>query len=141
MSNGELLLRVEHVKYRMPGASKSPVGTFYIYEDRVEWLDNVSDEKLVIFFSDIRGKNCAGVVSPKILRQRISPPNKTKTQLQICKHNEEQATFVFMHVKDRDLVKEMLQQALIHHRQIANQNATHSLKYSKTKELEAKRRF
>ncbi|KAM3727756.1 General transcription factor IIH subunit [Dirofilaria immitis] len=135
MSNGELLLRVEHVKYRMPGASKSPVGTFYIYEDRVEWLDNVSDEKLVIFFSDIRG-------------QRISPPNKTKTQLQICKHNEEQATFVFvnplgkeMHVKDRDLVKEMLQQALIHHRQIANQNATHSLKYSKTKELEAKKKI
>lgn len=28
--------------------------------------------------------------------QRISPPNKTKTQLQICKHNEEQATFVFV---------------------------------------------
>lgn len=31
-----------------------------------------------------------------ILGQRISPPNKTKTQLQICKHNEEQATFVFV---------------------------------------------
>lgn len=28
--------------------------------------------------------------------QRISPPNKSKTQLQICKHNEEQATFVFV---------------------------------------------
>lgn len=26
-----------------------------------------------------------------------------------------------MHVKDRDLVKEMLQQALIHHRQIVSQ--------------------
>ncbi|VDO34323.1 unnamed protein product [Onchocerca flexuosa] len=138
MSNKDLLLRVEHVKYRMPGAAKSPVGTFYVYEDRVEWLDNVSDEKLVVLFSDIRG-------------QRISPPNKTKTQLQICKHNEEQATFVFvnplgkeasfMHVKDRDLVKEMLQQALIHHRQIANQNAAQMLKYSKTKELEAKKKI
>nr|CRZ26051.1 Bm5177, isoform c [Brugia malayi] len=135
MSNKDLLLRVEHVKYRMPGASKSPIGTFYVYEDRVEWLDNASDEKLVVLFSDIRG-------------QRISPPNKTKTQLQICKHNEEQATFVFvnplgkeMHVKDRDLVKEMLQQALIHHRQIVSQNVTQSLKYNKTKELEAKKKI
>lgn len=56
MSSKDLLLRVEHVKYRMPGAAKSPVGTFYVYEDRVEWLDNVSDEKLVVMFSDIRGK-------------------------------------------------------------------------------------
>ncbi|CAG9534100.1 unnamed protein product [Cercopithifilaria johnstoni] len=135
MSNKELLLRVEHVKYRMPGAAKSPVGTFYVYEDRVEWLDNASDEKLVVFFNDIRG-------------QRISPPNKTKTQLQICKHNDEQATFVFvnplgkeMHIKDRDLVKEMLQQALIHHRQIVSQNAAQSLKYSKAKELEAKKKI
>uniref|UniRef100_A0A915PDY6 BSD domain-containing protein n=1 Tax=Setaria digitata TaxID=48799 RepID=A0A915PDY6_9BILA len=165
MSSRELLLRVEHVKYRMPGAAKSPVGAFYIYGDRVEWLDNASSEKLIVLFSDIRG-------------QRISPPNKTKTQLQICKHNEEQATFVFvnplgkeasfeaylqndnmfcwfwyrrrinsvkilymMHVKDRDLVKEMLQQALIHHRQIVNQNAAQSLKYSKTKELEAKKKI
>ncbi|VBB27295.1 unnamed protein product [Acanthocheilonema viteae] len=138
MSNKELLLRVEHVKYRMPGAAKSPVGTFCVYEDRVEWLDNASDDKLVVLFNDIRG-------------QRISPPNKSKTQLQICKHNEEQATFVFvnplgkeaslMHVKDRDLVKEMLQQALIHHRQIISQNAAQSLKYSKTKELEAKKKI
>uniref|UniRef100_A0AAF5PLY3 BSD domain-containing protein n=1 Tax=Wuchereria bancrofti TaxID=6293 RepID=A0AAF5PLY3_WUCBA len=135
MSNKDLLLRVEHVKSRMPGASKSPIGTFYVYEDRVEWLDNASDEKLVVLFSDIRG-------------QRISPPNKTKTQLQICKHNEEQATFVFvnplgkeMHVKDRDLVKEMLQQALIHHRQIVSQNVAQSLKYNKTKELEAKKKI
>lgn len=55
MSNTDLLLRVEHVKYRMPGAAKSPVGAFYVYEDRVEWLDNASDEKLVVLFNDIRG--------------------------------------------------------------------------------------
>uniref|UniRef100_A0A158Q8X2 BSD domain-containing protein n=1 Tax=Elaeophora elaphi TaxID=1147741 RepID=A0A158Q8X2_9BILA len=135
MSSKELLLRVEHVKYRMPGAAKSPIGTFYVYEDRVEWLGNASDEKLIVLFGDIRG-------------QRISPPNKTKTQLQICKHNEEQATFVFvnplgkeMHVKDRDLVKEMLQQALIQHRQIVSQSAAQSLKYSKTKEIEAKKKI
>lgn len=56
MSDKELLLRVEHVKYRMPGAAKSPIGTFYVYGDRVEWFDNGSDEKLVILFNDIRGK-------------------------------------------------------------------------------------
>ncbi|VDN03364.1 unnamed protein product [Thelazia callipaeda] len=135
MSGRDLLLCVEHVKYRMPGVSKSPIGTFYVYEDRVEWIGNASDEKLVIIFSDIRG-------------QRISPPNKTKTQLQICKYDEEQATFVFvnplgkeMHVKDRDLVKETLQQALIHHRQVASQNASRLLKYSKTRELEVKKKI
>lgn len=63
MSNKELLLRVEHVKYRLPSAAKSPVGTFYIYEDRVEWLDNASDEKLIVLFSDIRGKSSIGVIS------------------------------------------------------------------------------
>lgn len=135
MSKKELLLRVEHVKYRMHGGGKSPVGTICVYTDHLEWLDNASDEKLVVLFNDIRG-------------QRISPPNKTKTQLQICKHNEEQATFVFVnplgrevHVKDRDLVKETLQQALIQHRQIANQNAAESLKNSKTRELEMKKKI
>uniref|UniRef100_A0A9J2PSD5 BSD domain-containing protein n=1 Tax=Ascaris lumbricoides TaxID=6252 RepID=A0A9J2PSD5_ASCLU len=62
--------------------------------------------------------------------QRISPPNKTKVQLQLCLHNDEQPTFVFVnpagdrevHVGERDLVKETLQQALIRHRQLANQN-------------------
>uniref|UniRef100_A0A0M3I6C7 PH_TFIIH domain-containing protein n=1 Tax=Ascaris lumbricoides TaxID=6252 RepID=A0A0M3I6C7_ASCLU len=83
MPNNELLLRVEHVKYRSPTASRSPIGTFHVYEDRVEWIDNASDDKLVISFNDIRG-------------QRISPPNKTKVQLQLCLHNDEQPTFVFV---------------------------------------------
>ncbi|VDN38870.1 unnamed protein product [Gongylonema pulchrum] len=56
MSHRELLLHVEHVKYRMSGAARSPVGSFYVYEDRVEWLDSASEEKLVILFSDIRGR-------------------------------------------------------------------------------------
>lgn len=55
MPNNELLLRVEHVKYRSPTASRSPIGTFHVYEDRVEWIDNASDDKLVISFNDIRG--------------------------------------------------------------------------------------
>ncbi|VDN83502.1 unnamed protein product [Brugia pahangi] len=140
----------------MPSAYKSPIGTFYVYEDRVEWLDNAWDEKLV----------------DNEYRHQI----KQKTQLQICKHNEEQATFVFVnpllkeasfdlllfmvdlefeliaivhehlwfsilhvrrisyilqvHVKHRDLVKEILQQNIIQ-----------SLKYNKTKKLEAKKKI
>uniref|UniRef100_A0A915BLT5 BSD domain-containing protein n=1 Tax=Parascaris univalens TaxID=6257 RepID=A0A915BLT5_PARUN len=136
MPNNELLLRVEHVKYRSPTASRSPIGTFNVYEDRVEWIDNASDDKLIISFNDIRG-------------QRISPPNKTKIQLQLCLHNEEQPTFVFVnpagdrevHVGERDLVKETLQQALIRHRQLANQAAVRSQKYNKTREMEAKKKI
>ncbi|VDM41868.1 unnamed protein product [Toxocara canis] len=136
MSGSELLLRVEHVKYRSPTATRSPMGTFHVYEDRVEWTDSASDDKLVIPFNDIRG-------------QRVSPPNKSKTQLQICLHNEEQPTFVFLnplgdkevHVKERDLVKETLQQALIRHRQLANQAAARSQRYGKTHEMEAKKKL
>lgn len=136
MSKGELLLRVEHVKFRSPGVSRSPVGTFTVYDDRVEWTDNASSDKLVIPFSDIRG-------------QRVSPPNKTKTQLQLCLQNDEQPTFSFVNpegdkearVKERDLVKETLQQSLIRHRQITNQAAARSLKFSKSHELEEKKKI
>ncbi|VIP00346.1 Uncharacterized protein BM_BM17208 [Brugia malayi] len=65
MSNKDLLLRVEHVKYRMTGASKSPISTFYVYEDRVEWLDNASIEKLVVLFSDIRELTATDLVTYK----------------------------------------------------------------------------
>src|SRR5687767_14992681 len=61
--------------------------------------------------------------------QRISPPNKPRVQLQICMNDDDQATFVFMKqgaqqeelLKDRDLVRETLQQALVQHRQIMSQ--------------------
>uniref|UniRef100_A0A915LHM2 BSD domain-containing protein n=1 Tax=Meloidogyne javanica TaxID=6303 RepID=A0A915LHM2_MELJA len=108
--NGEpsLLLRVEQVKYRKTGPGKSPLGEFYIYDDRVEWIsDSDSSDKMVVHLSKIKG-------------QRISPPNKPKVQLQLCMIDEDQATFVFMNSKssqeqllqERDTVKELLQQAL-----------------------------
>ncbi|VDD92018.1 unnamed protein product [Enterobius vermicularis] len=136
MTGTDLLVRVDFVKFRSSGASRSPIGTFFVYEDRVEWIEKEGTEKLVISFSDIKG-------------QRVSPPNKTKTQLQLCLHNDEQHTFAFVnpnggkeeHVKERDLVKETLQQSLIRHRQIANQAAARSMKYSRTHEMEAKKKI
>ncbi|VDK62092.1 unnamed protein product [Anisakis simplex] len=134
--SGELLLSVEHVKYRSQSASRSPIGTFTVYEDRVVWKDNTSDDNLVISFNDIRG-------------QRVSPPNKSKTQLQICLNDEQQPTFVFVnpagdkevHVKERDLVKETLQQALIRHRQLANQAVLNAQKYGRAQEMQAKKKL
>uniref|UniRef100_A0A0N5APV7 BSD domain-containing protein n=1 Tax=Syphacia muris TaxID=451379 RepID=A0A0N5APV7_9BILA len=136
MAGSDLLLQVEYVKFRSSGASRSPIGTFFVFEDRVEWTEKDGSEKLVISFSDIKG-------------QRVSPPNKTKTQLQLVLYNNEQHTFAFVnptggkeeHVKERDLVKETLQQSLIRHRQIANQEAARSLKYSRTHEMEAKKKI
>lgn len=63
----------------------------------------------------------------------MSPPNKSKTQLQLCLHEGkgEPATFAFVnpnggqeaHVKDRDLVKDTLQQLLLKYRAVANAEA------------------
>lgn len=136
MAGNDLLVRVDFVKFRSSGASRSPIGTFSVFEDRVEWVEKEGTEKLVISFSDIKG-------------QRVSPPNKTKTQLQLVLHDDEQHTFAFVnpvggkeeHVKERDLVKETLQQSLIRHRQIANQAAARSLKYGRTYEMEAKKKI
>jgi hypothetical protein len=58
--------------------------------------------------------------------QRISPPNKPKVQLQLCLINDDQSTFVFMNsksnqeqlLKERDMVKELIQQALVRHRRM-----------------------
>nr|CAD2198854.1 unnamed protein product [Meloidogyne enterolobii] len=131
--NGDssLLLRVEQVKYRKTGPGKSPLGEFYIYDDRVEWIsDSDSSDKMVVHLSKIKG-------------QRISPPNKPKVQLQLCMLDEDQATFVFMNSKssqeqllqERDTVKELLQQALVRHRQMLAQK---SAKSSASKDQEEK---
>lgn len=55
--------------------------------------------------------------------------HQTKVQLQLCMNNNDQATFVFMNPnvtleklsEERDLVREVLQQALIRHRKHINQ--------------------
>uniref|UniRef100_A0A1I8BJ52 BSD domain-containing protein n=1 Tax=Meloidogyne hapla TaxID=6305 RepID=A0A1I8BJ52_MELHA len=114
-----LLLHVERVKYRKTGPGKSPLGSFYIYDDRVEWISDLdSTDQMVVHLSKIKG-------------QRISPPNKQKVQLQLCMIDEDQATFVFMNpessqeqlLQERDMVKELLQQALVRYRQMMAQKA------------------
>lgn len=54
--DNSLLLRVDQVKYRKTGPGKSPLGTFYVYDDRVEWVnDSDSDDKMVIHLFKIKG--------------------------------------------------------------------------------------
>ncbi|KAH7696646.1 BSD domain-containing protein, partial [Aphelenchoides avenae] len=103
----DLILSNEHVKYRQAGSGRSPVGTFSVFQDRIEWKDNSSAEVQMFPFANIKS-------------QRISPPNKPKVQLQLCLHGDDQATFVFLNpqkdhnglLQERDAFKETLQQAL-----------------------------
>ena len=60
MAGKDLLLKVEYVKFRSSGASRSPVGTFSVFEDRVEWVEKDGTESLVISFSDIKGSRVYG---------------------------------------------------------------------------------
>ena len=51
-----LLLRIEQVKYRKTGPGKSPLGTFYIFNDRVEWIsDSDSTDQMVVHLPKIKG--------------------------------------------------------------------------------------
>lgn len=53
--SSDLLVLIEHVKYRSSGAARSPVGCISVYTDRVEWNGSTPDEKLVVPFANIRG--------------------------------------------------------------------------------------
>ncbi|ETN79511.1 BSD domain protein [Necator americanus] len=104
--------------------------------EHVEWRDNAGPEILYVKFMQIKG-------------QRVSPPNKSKVQLQLVLQNDDQATFVFLNpaldkeglTKERDLLKETLQQALIAHRQRVNQLAASNEKDVKQSELKEKQRL
>ncbi|EGT48498.1 hypothetical protein CAEBREN_29027 [Caenorhabditis brenneri] len=132
----EALLRVDHVKYRKAGEGKSPIGRLALYSDFVEWRDNGSPE---VF-------NCKFI---RITGQRVSPPHKSKVQLQLILTNDEQATFVFLNpkaskeelVKERDSVKDKLQSALVEHRHRVNELARTVESQSKTNELKAKQKI
>ncbi|KHJ90730.1 TFIIH p62 subunit protein, partial [Oesophagostomum dentatum] len=136
VDNSELLLTLDHIKYRKPGDGRSPIGRLMLYREHVEWRDNAGPEILYVKFMQIKG-------------QRVSPPNKSKVQLQLVLQNEEQATFVFLNpaldkeglTKERDLLKETLQQALIAHRQRVNQLAASNEKDVKQSELKEKQRI
>ncbi|KAK6009642.1 TFIIH p62 subunit protein [Ostertagia ostertagi] len=78
IDTSELLLSLDHVKYRKSGDGRSPIG-----REHVEWRDNAGPEILYVKFMQIKG-------------QRVSPPNKSKVQLQLVLQNDDQATFVFL---------------------------------------------
>ncbi|GMT25146.1 hypothetical protein PFISCL1PPCAC_16443, partial [Pristionchus fissidentatus] len=131
-TGGELLI-VEHVKFRNSDAGKSPIGSIHIFKEYVEWRDATSPSRHKIAFGDIKG-------------QRVSPPHKPKVQLQVCMQDDGQATFVFLRpgadkealMRERDAVKETLQQALVAHRQRVQQMTISAEKGSRDAEIEAK---
>ncbi|KAJ1373844.1 hypothetical protein KIN20_036370 [Parelaphostrongylus tenuis] len=136
VDTSELLLSLDHIKYRKAGDGRSPIGRLLLYKEHVEWRDNAGPEVLYVKFMQIKG-------------QRVSPPNKSKVQLQLVLQNDDQATFVFLNptlnkeelVKERDLLKETLQQALIAHRQRVNQLAAANEQDVKQTELREKQRI
>ncbi|XGW29298.1 hypothetical protein V3C99_008819 [Haemonchus contortus] len=136
IDTSELLLSLDHVKYRKSGDGRSPIGRLLLYKEHVEWRDNAGPEVLYVKFMQIKG-------------QRVSPPNKSKVQLQLVLQNDDQATFVFLNpaldkeglIKERDLLKETLQQSLIAHRQRVNQLAATNEQDIKQTELREKQRI
>jgi hypothetical protein len=55
MAEADLLVCVEHVKFRQNVAGKSPLGTLSIYKDRVEWKERGKDEAILhIPYGDIK---------------------------------------------------------------------------------------
>ncbi|GMS96674.1 hypothetical protein PENTCL1PPCAC_18849 [Pristionchus entomophagus] len=134
-TGGELLI-VEYVKFRNSDAGRSPIGALYIFKEYVEWRDSSSPNRHRIAFGDIKG-------------QRVSPPHKQKVQLQIITQDDGQATFVFLKpnadrealAAERDAAKEVLQQALVAHRQRVQQMTISAERGSRDAEIDAKRKI
>ncbi|KAK7121920.1 hypothetical protein R3I93_022875 [Phoxinus phoxinus] len=111
----EVLLVVKRVRQRKQD------GTLYLMAERIAWGPEGKDRFSVShLYADIR---C----------QKISPDGKAKIQLQLVLHTGESTTFHFANestaLKDRDAIKELLQQLLPKFKKKAN------------KELEEKNRM
>ncbi|XP_056128555.1 general transcription factor IIH subunit 1 [Rhinichthys klamathensis goyatoka] len=111
----EVLLVVKRVRQRKQD------GTLYLMAERIAWGPEGKDRFSVShLYADIR---C----------QKISPDGKAKIQLQLVLHTGESSTFHFANestaLKDRDAIKELLQQLLPKFKKKAN------------KELEEKNRM
>jgi transcription initiation factor TFIIH subunit 1 len=100
-SSEDVLLMVGEVR------NKKTDGTFYLMSERIAWMPNGKDTFTISHkYADIK-------------MQKISPEGKPKIQLQVVLHNNEATTFHFVHadgvdrqLKDRNEIKEMLQQLL-----------------------------
>ncbi|KAI6173907.1 Seryl-tRNA synthetase [Aphelenchoides besseyi] len=130
-----LIFCAENVKFRQSGPGKSPMGVLSAFQDRVEWKQNgATDPLLIVPYSNLR-------------MQKVSAPNKEKVQLQLLFHNNDQATFVFLQpegrekqVSERDGIKDAIQTALIHFRQVHHED-TDRAKRTQNDALEAKKKF
>nr|CAG4642444.1 EOG090X04EN [Evadne anonyx] len=100
-SSEDVLLMVPHVKL------KKKDGVFYLMNERLGWMvENESTFSITHKYADIK-------------IQKISPEGKSKVQLQVCLHDGEATTFQFTNpegsvqqVKDRDSIKDLLQDLL-----------------------------
>ncbi|XP_031782423.1 general transcription factor IIH subunit 1 [Nasonia vitripennis] len=101
-SSEDVLMQVGQVRY------KKGDGTLYIMNERIAWmLDNKDTVSVSHKYADIKS-------------QKISPEGKSKIQLQVVLHdNNQSSTFHFVNkngpeaqIQDRDKVKELLQQLL-----------------------------
>ncbi|XP_037950791.1 general transcription factor IIH subunit 1-like isoform X2 [Teleopsis dalmanni] len=100
-SSEDVLLQMGEVRY------KKGDGTLYVMNERLAWMAENRDTVAVSHrFADIK-------------MQKISPEGKPKVQLQVVLHDGNSSTFHFVNrngqqemLKDRDKVKELLQQLL-----------------------------
>ncbi|XP_071641181.1 general transcription factor IIH subunit 1 isoform X1 [Temnothorax longispinosus] len=100
-SSEDVLMQVSQVRY------KKGDGTLYVMNERIAWmLDNRDTVSVSHKYADIK-------------LQKISPEGKSKIQLQVVLHDGTSSTFHFVNkngqeaqIKDRDDVKELLQQLL-----------------------------
>ncbi|XP_003701481.2 transcription factor B1 isoform X2 [Megachile rotundata] len=100
-SSEDVLMQVGQVRY------KKGDGTLYVMNERIAWmLDNRDTVSVSHKYADIK-------------LQKISPEGKSKIQLQVVLHDGSSSTFHFVNrngqeaqIKDRDDVKELLQQLL-----------------------------
>ncbi|XP_066587636.1 general transcription factor IIH subunit 1 isoform X1 [Prorops nasuta] len=100
-SSEDVLMQIGQVRY------KKGDGTLYVMNERIAWmLDNKDTVSVSHKYTDIKS-------------QKISPEGKSKIQLQVVLHDGSSSTFHFVNrngqeaqIKDRDEVKELLQQLL-----------------------------
>ena len=140
-SEDALLLRVEEVKFRNTDHGKSPVGTVFIYQNRIVWKAGGSDVTtvdLVIHYNEITCKYSSIQFSLNVfltvsftLAQKKSARERSKVMWQILLGGEkqEQATFVFQNPKsthdslitERDNASEVLRKALVRYRELQHE--------------------
>lgn len=130
-SSEDVLMQVSQVRY------KKGDGTLYVMNERIAWmLDNRDTVSVSHKYADIKCETLRNHINNNLVSlenfciiikylisffaaQKISPEGKSKIQLQVVLHDSTSSTFHFVNkngqeaqIKDRDDVKELLQQLL-----------------------------